>query len=126
MTTNEKLAILRFPQFTPATLVARDMPVLQDFIDEHRDVVVKKRGTAAKGRVPTRARRVVRFGGSGHHIPSTHLSTPVHDRRGRPWDPARAPEGRIETGRAAGRSEAPAGVGAKAARLKYWARDWPA
>jgi glutathione synthase len=39
---NEKLAILRFPQFTPATLVARDMPVLHDFIDAHRDVVLKK------------------------------------------------------------------------------------
>ena len=39
---NEKLAILRFPQFTPPTLVARDMPRLHDFIDEHRDVVLKK------------------------------------------------------------------------------------
>ena len=39
---NEKLAILRFPQFTPPTLVARDMPRVQDFIDEHRDVVLKK------------------------------------------------------------------------------------
>ena len=39
---NEKLAILRFPQFTPATLVAREMPRVQDFIEEHGDVVVKK------------------------------------------------------------------------------------
>ena len=39
---NEKLAILRFPQFTPPTLVARDMPRIQDFIEEHGDVVVKK------------------------------------------------------------------------------------
>jgi glutathione synthase len=39
---NEKLAILRFPRFIPPTLVARDMPRLQDFIDEHDDVVLKK------------------------------------------------------------------------------------
>lgn len=39
---NEKLAILRFPQFTPPTLVASGMARLQAFIDEHRDVVVKK------------------------------------------------------------------------------------
>ncbi|HZZ93547.1 MAG TPA: glutathione synthase [Usitatibacter sp.] len=39
---NEKLAILRFPQFTPATLVARDMQRIHAFIAEHGDVVVKK------------------------------------------------------------------------------------
>jgi glutathione synthase len=39
---NEKLAILRFPQFTPPTLVASDMARLHDFVDEHRDVVLKK------------------------------------------------------------------------------------
>jgi glutathione synthase len=39
---NEKLAILRFPQFTPATLVSRDMARIHDFIGEHADVVVKK------------------------------------------------------------------------------------
>jgi glutathione synthase len=39
---NEKLAILRFPRFTPATLVASDMARVHAFIDEHRDVVVKK------------------------------------------------------------------------------------
>jgi glutathione synthase len=39
---NEKLAILRFPQFTPATLVASDMGAVHAFIDAHRDVVVKK------------------------------------------------------------------------------------
>lgn len=39
---NEKLSILRFPQFTPATLVTSDMPRLQAFVDEHKDVVVKK------------------------------------------------------------------------------------
>ena len=39
---NEKLAILRFPQFTPATLVAREMSRVQDFIEEHGDVIVKK------------------------------------------------------------------------------------
>jgi len=39
---NEKLAILRFPRFTPATLVARDMARIHDFIAAHGDVVVKK------------------------------------------------------------------------------------
>jgi len=39
---NEKLAILRFPQFTPPTLVAREMARIQDFIEEQGDVVVKK------------------------------------------------------------------------------------
>jgi len=39
---NEKLAILAFPHLTPATLVARDMQQVQEFIDAHGDVVVKK------------------------------------------------------------------------------------
>jgi glutathione synthase len=39
---NEKLAILRFPQFAPPTLVASDMSQVHAFIDEHGDVVVKK------------------------------------------------------------------------------------
>ena len=39
---NEKLAILRFPAFTPPTLVAGDMSLIHAFIDEHRDVIVKK------------------------------------------------------------------------------------
>ncbi len=39
---NEKLAILRFPAFSPPTLVASEMDRIQAFIDEHRDVIVKK------------------------------------------------------------------------------------
>jgi len=39
---NEKLAILRFPRLAPPTLVASDMERVHAFIDEHRDVVVKK------------------------------------------------------------------------------------
>ena len=39
---NEKLAILRFPQFAPPTLVASDMARVHAFIDEHGDVIVKK------------------------------------------------------------------------------------
>jgi glutathione synthase len=39
---NEKLAILRFPSLTPPTLVASDMDTVHAFIDEHRDVVLKK------------------------------------------------------------------------------------
>ena len=39
---NEKLSILRFPKFTPPTLVTSEMPRIQEFIDEHRDVIVKK------------------------------------------------------------------------------------
>jgi len=39
---NEKLAILRFPRFTPPTLVSRDMARIHEFVGEHGDVVVKK------------------------------------------------------------------------------------
>jgi len=39
---NEKLAILRFPQFTPETLVASDPEAVQAFIAKHGDVIVKK------------------------------------------------------------------------------------
>jgi glutathione synthase len=39
---NEKLAILRFPQFTPPTLVTSDIARLQGFIEAEADVVVKK------------------------------------------------------------------------------------
>jgi glutathione synthase len=39
---NEKLAILRFAQFAPPTLVASDMARVHAFIDEHGDVIVKK------------------------------------------------------------------------------------
>src|SRR3954463_12811302 len=39
---NEKLGILEFPQFTAATLVTREPQAIQAFIDEQRDVVVKR------------------------------------------------------------------------------------
>jgi glutathione synthase len=39
---NEKLSILRFPQFTPATLVARDPARIHAFVDHHADVILKK------------------------------------------------------------------------------------
>ena len=39
---NEKLAILRFPQFTSPTLVTADMARVHAFIDEHTDVILKK------------------------------------------------------------------------------------
>jgi glutathione synthase len=39
---NEKLAILRFPQFTPETLVTSEMPNVHAFIDSHGDVILKK------------------------------------------------------------------------------------
>jgi glutathione synthase len=39
---NEKLAILRFPDFTPQTLVASDMGVVHAFVDTHKDVILKK------------------------------------------------------------------------------------
>jgi glutathione synthase len=39
---NEKLAILRFPELAPPTLVASEMERIHAFIDEHRDVIVKK------------------------------------------------------------------------------------
>ena len=39
---NEKLAIAEFPQFVAPTLVTREPARIQAFIDEHRDVVVKR------------------------------------------------------------------------------------
>jgi glutathione synthase len=39
---NEKLAILRFPAFTPPTLVASDMERVQAFVEAQGDVVLKK------------------------------------------------------------------------------------
>ena len=39
---NEKIAIAEFPQFCVPTLVTREAARLQAFIDEHRDVVVKR------------------------------------------------------------------------------------
>ena len=39
---NEKLAILRFPQFAPATLVTRDPARVHAFVDRHADVILKK------------------------------------------------------------------------------------
>ncbi|MBL0142264.1 MAG: glutathione synthase [Betaproteobacteria bacterium] len=39
---NEKLSILRFAQFTPATLVARDPARIHAFVDRHADVILKK------------------------------------------------------------------------------------
>jgi glutathione synthase len=39
---NEKLAILRFPQFTPPTLVAREPSRIHAFVDRHEDVILKK------------------------------------------------------------------------------------
>ena len=39
---NEKLAILRFPQFTPATLVTSEMANVHAFIEAQGDVILKK------------------------------------------------------------------------------------
>jgi glutathione synthase len=39
---NEKFAIAEFTSFTVPSLVAREMPTLQEFIDEHRDTVLKR------------------------------------------------------------------------------------
>ena len=38
---NEKMAIAAFREFTAPTLVTRDVALIGDFIDEHRDVIVK-------------------------------------------------------------------------------------
>ena len=38
---SEKIAIAEFDQFTPPTLVARDINQLQHFIEEYRDVILK-------------------------------------------------------------------------------------
>ena len=39
---NEKLGILEFPQFVAPTLVSRDPAAVHAFIDEHRDVILKR------------------------------------------------------------------------------------
>ncbi len=39
---NEKLAILKFAQFTSPTMVTSEMARVHAFIDEHQDVIVKK------------------------------------------------------------------------------------
>jgi glutathione synthase len=39
---NEKLGILEFPQFIAPTLATRDPGLVQAFIDEHRDVILKR------------------------------------------------------------------------------------
>ena len=39
---NEKLSTAKFPQFTPPTLVTQSMARIHAFIDEHKDVIVKK------------------------------------------------------------------------------------
>lgn len=39
---SEKLAILRFPQFTPPTLVTREPGRIHAFVEEQRDVILKK------------------------------------------------------------------------------------
>jgi glutathione synthase len=39
---NEKLGILEFPQFIAPTLATRDPQAVQAFIDEHRDVILKR------------------------------------------------------------------------------------
>jgi glutathione synthase len=38
---NEKMAIARFPQFTPPTIVTRREPLIREFLAEHRDVILK-------------------------------------------------------------------------------------
>ena len=39
---NEKLSTAKFPQFTPPTLVTQNMERIHTFIDDHKDVIVKK------------------------------------------------------------------------------------
>ena len=38
---NEKMAIARFPQFAPPTIVTRREPLIREFLAEHRDVILK-------------------------------------------------------------------------------------
>jgi len=38
---NEKMAIIHFPEFMAPTLVTRDADLINGFIDEHRDIIVK-------------------------------------------------------------------------------------
>jgi glutathione synthase len=38
---NEKLSTAKFPQFGPPTLVTRQMSLLREFLEQHRDVIYK-------------------------------------------------------------------------------------
>jgi len=38
---NEKMAIARFPQFAPPTLLTRREPLIREFLADHRDVILK-------------------------------------------------------------------------------------
>jgi glutathione synthase len=38
---NEKMAIARFPEFAPPTVVTRREPLIREFLAEHRDVILK-------------------------------------------------------------------------------------
>ncbi len=38
---NEKLAIARYPQFTPETLVTRNAPLIHEFLAAHDDIILK-------------------------------------------------------------------------------------
>lgn len=38
---NEKLSVVRFPQFAPDFLVTRDNQRIREFLDQHKDIVVK-------------------------------------------------------------------------------------
>jgi glutathione synthase len=38
---NEKMAVARFPQFVPPTVVTRREPLIREFLAEHRDVILK-------------------------------------------------------------------------------------
>lgn len=38
---NEKLGILKFPQFVPAFIVTRQQSLIRDFLAEHQDIIVK-------------------------------------------------------------------------------------
>lgn len=48
---SEKLALAEFPQFTPSTVISRDLGQLQQFIDELRDVVLRPLDPVLGGQV---------------------------------------------------------------------------
>src|SRR3970040_30332 len=61
---NEKLAVARFPQFAPPTLVTRREPLIREFLAEHGDVILKTldgmRGGPRRAAPSPPARRVSR------------------------------------------------------------------
>ena len=81
---NEKMAIARFPQFTPPTLVTRREPLIREFLAEHGDVILKPldgMGGASVFRAPTGRPQPQRHHRDPHALrPPHHHGAALHPR----------------------------------------------